>query len=93
MIGTNGKLLILGELIRGLSIGLAETGEWDLGDVLATKLKRCIATAEWRWPVDDVDGCRRKTMPSFKLTESDGADLPNVEFLTRTRFDTSAKII
>lgn len=33
-IGTNGNCIILGELIRGLSIGLADIGECDLGDVL-----------------------------------------------------------
>ncbi len=38
-----------GELIRGLSIGLADIGECDLGDVvLPTKLSLCIATAALR---------------------------------------------
>lgn len=38
-----------GELIRGLSIGLADIGECDRGEVvLPTKLSLCIATAALR---------------------------------------------
>lgn len=49
LIGTNGKCIMDGELIRGLSIGLADIGECDLGEVvLPTKLNLCIATAALR---------------------------------------------
>lgn len=48
LIGTNGNCIILGELIRGLSMGLAGMGEWERGEMFATKLNRCRATAALR---------------------------------------------
>lgn len=59
LIGANGKC---GEFMRGLSMGLARTGEWLRGDVLATRLKRCKATAALR---ADAAGVRRSIIPSF----------------------------
>lgn len=59
LIGANGKC---GEFMRGLSMGLARTGEWLRGDVLATRLSRCKATAALR---ADAAGVRRSMIPSF----------------------------
>lgn len=40
LMGTKGNCIMLGELIRGLSMGLADIGECERGDVFATRLKR-----------------------------------------------------
>jgi hypothetical protein len=61
LIGAKGKFMILGEFVFGLSLGLADTGECDRGDVCA-KLSLCIATAEL---LEVEDGIRRDILHSF----------------------------
>lgn len=41
-------ITLLGEFSRGLSIGLARIGEWERGDMCATRLRRCAEMAALR---------------------------------------------